>query len=121
MKIDFFADTNFLIYLLEGNNIAKPFLEFDFAISFVTEVELLGFKGISKPEELKIKALINDCFLTEWNLKIKEWTIDLRKKYNLRLPDSIIAASSLSMGIPLITADQGFSKIKELDLILLEV
>jgi len=50
MKIDFFADTNFLIYLLEGNNIAKPFLEFDFAISFVTEVELLGFKGISKPE-----------------------------------------------------------------------
>ncbi len=32
-----------------------------------------------------------------------------------------IAATSLYLGVPLITADKGFSKITTLDLILLEV
>ena len=120
MKIDFFADTNFLIYVHEGNKITEPFLKYDFVISFVTEVELLGFQGITKREEIKLKSIINDCFLIEWNSKIKEQTILLRKKYTLRLPDAIIAASSLVFGVLLVTA-RGFSKVKELDLILLEI
>lgn len=48
-------------------------------------------------------------------------TIGLRKKYTLRLPDSIIAASALVFEVPLVTADRGFSKIEESDLILLEI
>lgn len=55
MKIDFIADTNFLIYLHEGNPIIKPFLEYNFGISFISEVELLGFKGIQADEELTHK------------------------------------------------------------------
>jgi len=46
MKIDFIADTNFLIYVHEGNKIIEPFLDYNFGISFISEVELLGFKGI---------------------------------------------------------------------------
>lgn len=42
MKIDFLADTNFLIYIHEGSKIAEPFLEYNFAISFISEIELLG-------------------------------------------------------------------------------
>ncbi len=42
MKIDFLADINFLIYIHEGNKIAEPFLEYNFAISFISEIELLG-------------------------------------------------------------------------------
>ena len=72
MKADFFADTNFLIYLHEGNKIVEPFLPFNFAISFVSEVELLGFKGITKKDEEKLKSLIQDCLLIEWNPEIKE-------------------------------------------------
>lgn len=55
MKIDFIADTNFLIYVHEGNKIIEPFLQFDFGVSFVSEVELLGFRGISKSDENKLK------------------------------------------------------------------
>lgn len=121
MKVDFFADTNFLIYVHEGNKITEPFLQFDFAISFVSEVELLGFKGITTTEEAKLKSLINDCFVIEWNAKIKEQTIEFRKKYAVRLPDAIITASTLVYGVPLVTADKAFSKIEELDLILFEV
>lgn len=38
------------------------FLNYNFGVSFISDVELLGFKGISKDEELKLKLLLNDCF-----------------------------------------------------------
>lgn len=30
MKIDFIADTNFLIYIHEGNKISEPFLDYEY-------------------------------------------------------------------------------------------
>ena len=108
MKIDFIADTNFLIYIHEGNNIVEPFLEYNFGISFISEIELLGFKGLSKSDETKLTKLINDCFLIEWNTRIKAQTIQLKRKYHLKLPDAIIAATGLVYEIPLVTADKGF-------------
>ena len=82
-------------------------------------MELLGFKSITKSQELELKSLINDSYLMEWNNKIKEATIALRRKYNLKLPDAIIAATSLVHATPLVTADKTFSKIEELDVILI--
>lgn len=120
MKIDFIADTNFLVYIHEGNSIITDFLQYDFGISFVSEIELLGFKGITKTEELKLKSLLNDCYFVDWSIKIKEQTINLKKKYAIKLPDAIIAATAIVCKIPLITADKGFSKISELELILIE-
>jgi len=119
MKIDFIADTNFLIYVHEGNKIVFPFLKYNFGISFISEVELLGFKGITANEETKLKGLINDCFIVEWSEKIKEQAIELRKKYSIKLPDAIVASTSLTYDIPLVTADKHFSQIKGLDLMLI--
>lgn len=79
MKVDFLADTNFLIYLHEGNEIVKPFIDLDFGVSFISEVELLGFHGLSKSDEQKLKNLIHDCFLFDWSLDIKNKTIELKK------------------------------------------
>jgi predicted nucleic acid-binding protein len=121
MKIDFIADTNFLIYLHEGNSIIEPFLEYNFGVSFISEIELLGYHGISKQEETKLRSLLNDCFQIEWSSKIKDKTIQLKRKYKIKLPDAIIASTSLIYEIPLVTADKGFSKITELDLVLIEV
>lgn len=83
MKIDFIADTNFLVYLHEGKEIVKPFVEYDFGISFISEVELLGFKELTKSEEAKLKSLLNDCYQIEWNSKIKEQTIQLKRNYKI--------------------------------------
>ena len=121
MKIDFIGDTNFLIYVLEGKEDVLPFLEFDFGVSFISEVELLGYKGITKKDENNIRNLISDCFLLEWNSTIKNKTIDLRRKYKIKLPDAIIAATAIVYNSPLVTADEGYSKIKELDLISLKL
>lgn len=64
---------------------------------------------------------MNDCFLLEWSMKIKEQTINLKRKYSIKLPDAIVASTCLIFELPLITADKGFTKIKELDLVLIEV
>lgn len=120
MKIDFIADTNFLIYLHEGNEIISPFLEYNIGVSFISEIELLGFKKLRNEEETALRKLLEDCFVFGWNRNFKETAIELSKKYSLKIPDSIIIATSIVFNIPLISADKEFSKVKELDLILLE-
>lgn len=120
MKIDFIADTNFLVYVHEGSKLVSHLLDYNFGISFISEIELLGYRGITKSEESKLRLLINDCFYIDWNLQIKIRTIELRRNYNIKLPDAIIAATSIIYGLPLVTADRGFINVKELDLIILD-
>ncbi|HSD08931.1 PIN domain-containing protein [Flavobacterium sp.] len=115
MKIDFLADTNFLIYLHEGKSFIEPFLNYNFGISFISEIELLGHKNISENDEKLLKELLKDSFVFNFNEDIK-----LKQKHNIKLPDAIIASTCIIFQIPLITSDKGFNKIEELDLILLE-
>jgi len=119
--INIVVDTNFLIYLLNGESFIKPFLNNTFFISDVTEMEMLGVKGIS-PKALKVRSeLIQNCHLINFNSDIKEIAIGLKQRSTIKLPDAIIAASCLHMGFPLVTADKGFGKIAELEVVLLEL
>jgi predicted nucleic acid-binding protein len=54
------------------------------------------------------------------NTEIKKTAIQIRSVYNLGLPDSIIAASSIFLNLPLLSADKALRKVKELDFVLLE-
>ncbi|MBQ1832572.1 MAG: type II toxin-antitoxin system VapC family toxin [Treponema sp.] len=111
---DFLADTNALIYLLDGNPCMVPYLQKKLAFSVISEMELLSFSGITKSEEEKIKSFLSDCKEISLSDEIKETVIKLRKNYRIKLPDAIIAASALANKIPLITADKGFCQISEL-------
>ena len=62
MKIDFIADTNFLIYFHEGNTRVESFIDYYFGISVISEIELLGFQGITLNEEVKLESLLNNCY-----------------------------------------------------------
>lgn len=121
MKIDFIADTNFLIYVHEGKEVVSTFLAYDFGVSFISEVELLGFTDITKAQEIKLTQLLNDCLCLYWNDRIKQQTIELKRKYSIKLPDAIIASTAIIYETPLVTADKGFSKITEIDLVLIEI
>ncbi len=46
---------------------------------------------------------------------IVDLTINLRQKYNLKLPDAIIAATAIQCNAELITSDDHFAKIIELN------
>jgi predicted nucleic acid-binding protein len=116
------ADTNVFINLSEGKGNVVPFLENKKVfISVVSEVELLGWHKISANEKIFFAALIEDCSIIELIKPIKDITILLKQKHKIKLPDAIVAATAIFLGIPLLTFDTDFSKIEELDLILLEV
>ena len=107
------------MYLLSGDQtIADLIDEKQLYISVITELELLGYQSITVEDQKQIKAFLQECKIINIGSQIKEQTIGLRKKYNLKLPDSIIAATSKHLDIPLITSDQGFNKIEEIDVLL---
>jgi hypothetical protein len=112
-------DSNILLYLFGGDETLIPLLDGkQLYISFITQLELLGYKGLSDENYKKISALISQCVVVDINAPIKEITIRIRRDYGLKLPDSIIIATSVYMSIPLISADKEFARIKEADLIL---
>lgn len=118
--IDFLVDTNFLIFVSDENKIVLPFLEYDIAVSYITEMELLGVFSISKNQKLAMEKILNQCSIIDCSREIKELAIDLKQKYKIKLPDAIIAATAISKKLPFVSADNDFKVIKELDLIFLE-
>lgn len=114
--INFVADTNALIYLLNGNPCMTPYLDKNLSYSIISEMELLSYSGLSESEENSIKSFLRNCQEIALSNEIKEKTIELRKKYRTKLPDVIVAASAIVKKMPLITADKGFNQITELKL-----
>jgi predicted nucleic acid-binding protein len=89
--------------------------------SFITEIEILSYGKITDEEASKIKKFLDDITIVGWNDVIKNFTIKLKRNYNLRIPDAIVSATSLYLKIPFFTADKDFIKIsEEIDLILYE-
>jgi len=118
---ELFIDTNIVLYLLNGDKTLSDLLKGkSIFISFITELELLGYKGL-KPEEIPIiKRFLADVSILEFDSEIKASVISLRNKYSIKLPDAIVAATAIKRNITFVTADKGFEKISELDLLLYE-
>ncbi len=117
----FLIDTNIALYLLSGNKTIADILDgSQLYISFITQLELLGYKGITIKEQQNIKLFLNECIIIDINEEIKKNTIQIKQKHQIKLPDSIIAATALFIEMPLLTADKGFKKISKLNLALFE-
>ena len=67
-----------------------------------------------------IKNFLSLCKIENILTEIKEKTIELRKSYNIKLPDAIIASTAIINSVPLLSADTIFSKITELNFIKLQ-
>ena len=115
--LSFLVDTNVALYLLSGNKTITETLNHSTVyVSFVTQLELLGYKGISESEITKVKRFLKDCIIMDLTEEIKNNTIKIKQQYNIKLPDSIIAATAEYLEIPLLTADIGFQKIKDINI-----
>ncbi len=117
----YLADTNAFIYLLQKHPALSTLLNSDWYYSFITEIELLGKKGIRTDEILKVKEMLSIATKIIHNESISERAISLRQRYTIKTPDAIIAATAWHHRLPLITADAAFSKIKEIDIFLVDV
>jgi predicted nucleic acid-binding protein len=119
--IKYVLDTNALIAFFQGN----PSLAFlnnsiRIGISIVTVLEFLSFKQLSnKDKDLFLKFLKNTIVidLSANNEELLDSIIMIRKTFNVKLPDAIIAASSITNQAVLITNDTGFSKIALLEVL----
>jgi len=119
--IDFFVDTNVLIYILEGRNAVAGITHCSLAISVISEIELLGKKGITPFEVNAIRSMLNDCEIIKLTNNIKDIAISLKQKYSVKIPDAIIAATAKSFELPLITADVDLKKVAGVDIVLLNL
>jgi len=119
----FTLDTNCLIYYFKGEEkvidlIQNLILErTPIFISIITKVEVLAYPEITPREEKTFLEMMKNMILIEFDDKLTNFVVDLRRKHKIKLPDAIIAATSLYTNSTLITRNiKDFSKIKELNI-----
>lgn len=111
-------DTNILIYLLKGDNILLDFIKDDeWFISSINELELFSFPGLNGNKGAK--ALLSNCRIFGLRREYFSGIIQIRINHGIKLPDAIIAGTSICENIPLLTADSHFNKVKRADFNLL--
>jgi predicted nucleic acid-binding protein len=68
----------------------------------VEQQSLILIQGITPQEANWMELFLEEFSIMDFNQGIKEIIIILRRNYKLKLPDRIIAATAIFLGIPLI-------------------
>lgn len=112
-------DSNSIIYLLGGDkDIAKISNNKEHYVSEISEIEVLGFAFEDEEDQRKTEYYFSFTRNISINSFIKQIAISLRRKYKLKLGDSIICATPIYLDYPLVSADDRLKKVKELKLVL---
>lgn len=109
----YLLDTNIVISLV-NDELASPLPEGRYAVSVITELELLSFSKLSADEEAVIKSFLSLADKVGLTEEVKREAIRLRKNYRLKLPDAIVAASAIAINATLVTNDAKLDGIPEL-------
>jgi len=119
----YLIDTNILIYYLadaipkEEINRVEEILKTSFNISIITKIEFLGWRGHTEEGFKKAKEFISFARIISLEDEIANLTMDLRRKYKIKLPDAIIAATALYYDLTLVTRNEkDFEGIKGLEI-----
>jgi predicted nucleic acid-binding protein len=121
-RMKYLYDTNIFIYYLADEPtvsswFAEEFLNLhEVLFSPIIRVELLSFAGLSKEEEQAIEDLLSQFNSVPLLREIKNYTIQLKRQYKIKLPDAIIAATALHTDASLVTRNiddfQGIAELK---------
>lgn len=71
-------------------------------VSVITKIEVLGFNAPVEHYQL-LTGFMNDAIVFDLTANIVETTIDIRRRYKIKLPDAIIAATALVYDLMLVT------------------
>lgn len=112
--IKYLLDTNALVAFFQGNP-ALSYLNnsIHIGISIITVIEFLSYKQITEKDKNLFQEFLKNTTvidLRSGDIELLNSIIIIRKTFNIRLPDAIIAASSIANQAVLITNDTGFSK-----------
>lgn len=113
------VDTNILIYwyktgVIASNSNLNSIVPI---FSIITQIEALGFKGISDKENKAIMNIFNTGEIIYVDQDIADKSVSLRQNIKIKTPDAIIAATALIEDAELWTANTSdFSNVKGLKL-----
>ena len=113
----FVLDTNAVIFLTTAGSVIsaeaqKALDEADLFVSIIAELELFSKPNLPPEEEANLRAfLVESTSIVDINSAIKKQTIELRRSARIKLPDAIIAATSIALNAVLLTRDDQLLKL----------
>ena len=118
----YLIDSNVVVDFLGGKlpeNGKQLMLQLKPEISIITSIEILSKKDIPLEELQKYKSFINSSHVySDITQEIADQAVNVRKKYSLKTPDAIIAATAIVNKLILITRNEkDFDPIYNFDLI----
>lgn len=108
----YLLDTNCLIYYFQAAPELDPIFrriekgEVRPAVSVITVVELLGFSRLTRQDEARLQAFLEGFVVVPVDVKVAHRAADLKRRYGIKTPDAIIAATALLENACLVTRDQ---------------
>lgn len=116
-------DTNILIYHANGEQKVSEFLfsacekDISIIVPTIAVVEFFSFPAITP----RARELFHEIFpyfrIAALDYDLSLAAAEVRKKYKLKLGDSVIAATALVTNSALVTRDRQFLKIKEVAIV----
>src|SRR5262245_37252676 len=114
----YILDTNAVIYYLKEESEVVSIIEDIYTknlpvyVSAMTEAELFAFPQVSDEETEQIEKLLQSVSIIPMDSQIARLTGSLRKKYQIKIADSVIAATALFTGTRLLTRNvNDFKKV----------
>ncbi len=105
-------DTNAIISHLNGSKKLEIVLEgCTIFISSITYTELFSFAKLSVVDLQLLKAYVAELQIVHTNNFICDIAAEIRRKTKVKLPDALVAATSIYLDVPIITFDTDFEKI----------
>lgn len=118
MATQYLIDTSIVIkylnqtFLLSGINFIDEFIDTNCTISFISEIELQVWNPTNASDIIVYQQFVLQSDVIGINPGIISETISIRKYYNLKIADAIIAATALHYDLTLIADnDNDFKKI----------
>lgn len=115
-------DTSLIINLFNGVDEVQALINGrNLFVSIISEIEVLSFSGLSITDKDLIKDFLSKCHIVDIEPAIKDLTIEIRSQSKIKLPDAVIAATAIYYDLPLFTMDKGFTRLNDLQAIILSL
>jgi len=116
----YLIDTNVVLDFM-GNRFSQEvrialasIIDDEINLSVINQIELLGFSMV----EQDLVDFVNCSNISPMDDDIVQKTIDVRRKYKIKLPDAVIAATAIFCGFTLITSNtKDFRAVSGLEVI----
>lgn len=113
----YLIDSNILLYsyLPQYEYLKKLFLEESVFVSEISRVEVLGYHKLTREEEVYFTDIFSLIPVISPSQQIFDIAITIRRMYNLKLGDSLIAATALVQDLAIYSRNvKDFEKIANL-------